>query len=84
MNTTAVFLTRLITREEEQYRTEIQRVADLAALLAAAPPDAARAPTGDLTRLSQYVTDSLSRAAKLAALREAHQLLEADTTTPAQ
>ncbi|MFD8146085.1 hypothetical protein [Streptomyces sp. NPDC059708] len=78
---TPEFFARMIAREEEAYRTEIQLAADLADRLAATP--AAGHTTGDLTRLAQYTADALARAAKIETWHEALRLIEPEASATA-
>ncbi|MER6196054.1 hypothetical protein ABT234_01565 [Streptomyces sp. NPDC001586] len=63
LTTVDAFLDRMITRERATVLDEARRVADLAARIADAPPTATTTTSGEVTRLSQYVTELLRRTA---------------------
>lgn len=79
--TSAAFLSRTVTKEQEAFTHEARLVAEQAARIAANPPTVQRSVSGDLTRLSQEVAFLLRRAAKIEASLEALGLMEAETST---
>ncbi|THA79763.1 hypothetical protein [Streptomyces sp. A0592] len=80
MTTADALLDRLITHEQDALAIDARRVAELAARIADNPPSATRSTSGDVTRLSQYVTELLRRTAKLEATIEAAQLMKNQNT----
>ncbi|MYX26082.1 hypothetical protein GTY75_05260 [Streptomyces sp. SID8381] len=80
--TAAAALATNITWELESFTREAEMIAEKAAHIAANPPSAERTVSGDVTRLAQYVTDLLRRAATIEASQKAISLMEAESETP--
>lgn len=72
------FLSRRISGDIRAYRVDAERIAELAARIAANPPSPGSSMSGDVARLSQYVIDLLRSAARIEANMEAVQLVQAD------
>lgn len=76
--TSAAFLARQINQEREQFAVDAQRASELMAGIAANPTS--KLVGGDLSRLSQQVAELVRRASRIDAWREAHALLESEST----
>ena len=75
---TADFFARQIAQEEEIFASDARSAADLMNRIADDPNSAVVG--GDISRLIQQAAELHRRAAKIAAWREAHSLINAPTT----
>ncbi|MFE7485426.1 hypothetical protein [Streptomyces sp. NPDC057552] len=77
-------LTYSLKRDQAQFAEEAERLAKQAAYIAANPPTAGRAASGDLTRLIQEAAFLLKRAVTIEAGLEAVGLMGAEAATTEQ
>ncbi|KFK87838.1 hypothetical protein IX27_18275 [Streptomyces sp. JS01] len=75
---TADFFARQITQEEEIFASDARSAADLMNRIADEPNSTV--VSGDIARLIQQAAELHRRAAKIAAWREAHSLMNAPAT----